>query len=330
MAQYILKETGRVVPRCTVEKIPKSDLKSPIVKEQIRRFNSLIYHCHSTSMNQKSDKLLSKTDYDPINLTTAMPESEVVVGSTHVNLMDALINGEFEVERNKGKPNSTIMKAAVLRHVENGTFNVGDDEELDGSGFEVEFEDGHHEIYTANQIAAEIYASVNSEGYRTYIMKEIVDHDEDIDVSVKSEDMYFTDKDGQSHQRRTTAGWNFKVACEDGSKQWVPLWELKEAFPVKVAVYAKARNLTHLPAFWWWFPYVLRKADYILLKVKARVRIRKAKFKFGIKVPTSLEHARELDRKNGNNLWYKAWKKEMENVSVAFEFKHHGYKPSSD
>ena len=55
-----------------------------------------------------------------------------------------------------------------------------------------------------------------------------------------------------------------------------------------------------------------------------------AKYKFGIEVPTLLEHARELDRKNGNNLWYKAWKKEMENVSVAFEFKHHGYKPPPD
>ena len=65
-------------------------------------------------MNRKSDKQLPKTDYDPINLTTAMPESEVVVGSTHVNLMDALINSEFEAERNKGKPNSTIMKATVL------------------------------------------------------------------------------------------------------------------------------------------------------------------------------------------------------------------------
>ena len=113
-------------------------------------------------MNQSSDKQLSKTDYDPINLTTAMPESEVVVGSTHVNLMDALINGEFEVERNKGQPNSTIMKATVLRCVEDGTINVGN-REVKESIFEVEFEDGHNTFYTANQIAAEIYASVNSE-----------------------------------------------------------------------------------------------------------------------------------------------------------------------
>ena len=104
-------------------------------------------------------------------------------------------------------------------------------------------------------------------------MKEIVDHDEDVDKPFKEDEMYFTDKDGKLQQRRTTAGWNFKVLCEDGSEQWVPLWELKEACPVKIAVYAKAQNLSHLPAFSWWVPYVLRKADYIILKVKARVRI---------------------------------------------------------
>ena len=150
MAQYNLKETGRVVARRTVEKIPESDLKTQVVQEQIQRFNSLIYHKHGTSMNRKSDKQLSKTDYDPINLTTAMPESKVIVGTTHVNLMDALINGEFEVERNKGKPNSTIMKATVLHRVENGTLDINNDKELDQSVFEVEFEDGHHAIYIAN------------------------------------------------------------------------------------------------------------------------------------------------------------------------------------
>ena len=80
MAQYILKETGRVVARHTVEKILKADLKTQVDQEQIRRFDSLIYHKHGTSMNQNSDKQLSKTDYDPINLTTAMPESKVIVG----------------------------------------------------------------------------------------------------------------------------------------------------------------------------------------------------------------------------------------------------------
>ena len=97
------------------------------------------------------------------------------------------------------------MKATVLRRVEDGSIDIRD-KEMKVSIFEVEFKDGHNAFYTANQIAAEIYASVDSEGYRTSIMKEIVDHDEDVDGSVKESDMYFTDKNGNSHQRRTTAG----------------------------------------------------------------------------------------------------------------------------
>ena len=70
-------------------------------------------------MNCKIDKKLAKTDHDPTDLTAAMPENEVVVGSTHDNLMDASINGEFEAEQNKGKPNATMMKATILQQIEN-------------------------------------------------------------------------------------------------------------------------------------------------------------------------------------------------------------------
>ena len=63
----------------------------------------------------------------------------------------------------------------------------------------------------------------------------------------------------------------------------------------------------------------MRKADYIISKVKARVRIRKAKYKFGIEVPTSLEHARELDRKNGNTKWYEDSVVSVKNSIFYFE-----------
>ena len=49
--------------------------------------------------------------------------------------------------------------------------------------------------------------------------------------------------------------------------------------------------------------------------------------KYGIEIPTSIEHAKELDKKNGNTLWQDALKKEMSNVSVAFDILDHGVKP---
>ena len=40
---------------------------------------------------------------------------------------------------------------------------------------------------------------------------------------------------------------------------------------------------------------------------------------FGIKVPKTVEEALTLDKKNGNDLWWKALQKEMSAVKVAFE-----------
>ena len=48
-------------------------------------------------------------------------------------------------------------------------------------------------------------------------------------------------------------------------------------------------------------------------------RIRKTTHKYGIEIPTSVEHAFELDRKNGNNLWKEALEMEMYNIAVACE-----------
>ena len=48
-------------------------------------------------------------------------------------------------------------------------------------------------------------------------------------------------------------------------------------------------------------------------------RIRKTTHKYGIEIPTSVEHAFELDRKNANNLWKEALEMEMYNIGVASE-----------
>ena len=59
------------------------------------------------------------------------------------------------------------------------------------------------------------------------------------------------------------------------------------------------------------------KRQVILAALKKRIR--KATHKYGIEIPTSVEHAFELDRKNGNNLWKDALEMEMYNIGVAFE-----------
>ena len=61
----------------------------------------------------------------------------------------------------------------------------------------------------------------------------------------------------------------------------------------------------------------LKKRQVILAALKKRIR--KTTHKYGIEIPTSVDHAFELDRKNGNSLWNDALETEMYNIGVAFE-----------
>ena len=71
------------------------------------------------------------------------------------------------------------------------------------------------------------------------------------------------------------------------------------------------------PAFAWWVPYTLKRCNRIIAKVKSKYWIRT--HKFGVWIPKSVQEAKELDHQNGNNLWWEAICKEMENVRPAFE-----------
>jgi hypothetical protein len=42
-------------------------------------------------------------------------------------------------------------------------------------------------------------------------------------------------------------------------------------------------------------------------------------YKFGIKIPKTMEEALQFDLENGNTLWYEATINEMTNVRIAFE-----------
>ena len=96
-------------------------------------------------------------------------------------------------------------------------------------------------------------------------------------------------------------------SCEndDGTDRirnsWIPLKELKESYPLQVSEFAVARGLDKMPAFAWWVHYTLKKRDTIIASV--RQRLAKTTHKYGIQIPTSWKHAREIDTKNGNHLW---------------------------
>ena len=100
-------------------------------------------------------------------------------------------------------------------------------------------------------------------------------------------------------------------------ESWIKLADMKESHPVEVTEYGRARGIDVEPSFEWWVPHTLKKKQVILSLLKKRIR--KTTHKYNIEIPTSIEHAFELDRKNGNNLWMYSFEMVMYSIGVPFE-----------
>jgi hypothetical protein len=74
---------------------------------------------------------------------------------------------------------------------------------------------------------------------------------------------------------------------------------MKDAYPVQVADYAVAINLTTEPAFRWWVPFVLKKRERVLKKVKTKYW--STSHKYGLELPKSVSHALEIDKRTGTD-----------------------------
>ena len=55
--------------------------------------------------------------------------------------------------------------------------------------------------------------------------------------------------------------------------------------------------------------------------------VRIKNMKYGMRIPTSITEAYEIDKENGKTLWRDAIKREMKNVSVTFEILEDGKRP---
>ena len=96
----------------------------------------------------------------------------------------------------------------------------------------------------------------------------------------------------------------------------MPLKLLKESNPVEVAEFVTALNIANEIAFAWWVTFSLRKRDRIISAVNSRVR--KATYKFGIKIPTSVADCARLDKDNWNTMWMDDLTKEITAAGAAF------------
>ena len=188
--------------------------------------------------------------------------------------------------------------------------------------YDVKFPDGQVKEYAANIIAENMLTQVDSDGMSTTLMEVIVDHERDEANALQHQDKYAQTKNGKHHLRKSTKGWELLIKLKEKSGSWIKLADMKESHPVEVVKYARARGIHKEPEFEWWVPHTLKKRQVILAALKKRIR--KTRQKYGIEIPTNVEHAFELDRKNGNNVWKEALEMEMYNIGVAFEILEDG------
>jgi hypothetical protein len=138
---------------------------------------------------------------------------------------------------------------------------------FDTHEYVVEFTDGTTENYFANVIAECMYPQVDSEGNQYPLLSEITDHRSD-NSAIQIADRFTTSQNGNCVPKSTTRGWFLLISWKDGLSDWLPLEDLKDAYPVQIAEYAAANRIAHEPAFNWWVHTVLRKRNRIVAKVK--------------------------------------------------------------
>jgi hypothetical protein len=347
MCQWVLQINGQIVPRRTLRRLTR-DEASPFNKAEARKraaFDDAIRDKIGDSMvlgpGEYTDSSLvhsleehangdptSVLDFDPdefvpyedeVEAPASMPQADMTDASgkpiNQQSMTDLLINAEVLLPQGGGEQLAWVLRCTVDDDGKViGTFN--DNPILNTLVYEVEFPDGAVKEYSADVIAENILKQVDSTGRYSHVMDGIIGHRKN-GHAVEGDDAFIITRRGQRKLRQTTKGSDFEVQWRDGTSQWIPLKELKESNPVDVAEYAVARGIADEPAFRWWVPYTLKKRDRIIAAVNSRVTNRT--HKYGIEVPTSVEHAREIDARNGNTYWNDAIAKEMYNVFIAFK-----------
>ena len=212
---------------------------------------------------------------------------------------DKIINAEVMIQNGDEMAMGKVARRSLDADGRmTGTYH--DNPFLNTITYDVEFPDGQVKEYGANIIAENMLTQVDSDGYSLSLMDLIIDHQRDPSQAIPIEDKYITTKSSQKQLWKTTKGWKLLIKWKDKSKVWINLTDMKEAHPVETAEYARARGISNEPAFAWWVPYTLRKQEVILAAVKNRIR--KTTHKYGIKIPRDVEHAYEIDSRNGNTM----------------------------
>ena len=336
---YILTNKGTVVARSTVTKVSEEEKQLQDIKDAMTRFKKNIIsilgnyeetifeddNLESIALEQENISFQENTPY--------LHEEAVVVQNETPDDTNDMLYSESEdwylgaVVKLKNRGILEEGRIVSRKRTSDGKMLVGKSNPnpiLDTRVYNVEFDDGNIEEYTTNLISEALFDQTDEEGYSFGLLKGIIGHRKNSSAIQKKDGII--EVNGSNRKVITTKGWDLNVEWTDGGSSWIPLRVVKNSNPIETAEYAISRDLQDEPAFSWWVHKVVRKRDRIISKLKTYRKI-KRNIKFGVKVPFSVEEAKQFDQENNNTFWEEAIKKELSKVRVAFELIEEGDAP---
>jgi hypothetical protein len=335
LCYWLITESGKIIAKTSVEHVTRDDYLQADKKAEIDEFNRKL----EESLDDANFIVEGEGEFESMYLDDI--EEDENPGVAYANYANTPSDDEYGDMITAERPEEDEEEAIDNYLNVELIMNTGTNDErcgrvikrsrgLDGEPigrahnnplfdtreYEVEFTDGTHEKYQANVIAENMYAQVDDEGNEFLLLDEITDHRSD-GSAIQIADGTIRSANGSEKPKKTTRGWFLLVQWKDGSVSWEKLSDLKASNPVEVAEYAVANRLVEEPAFKWWVPYVMKRRNRIISKVKSRYW--KTTHKFGIRLPKSVEEALEIDRTTNTDLWRKAINKEMSRVKVAWK-----------
>ena len=325
MSFWVLTPSCKVVSRTSVQRVTRLEMGEEATWKRTAAFDETIkLRLHDHAHTLEEDGKVEPFDWsthpfsdDPDfqeEFNSITSNEEVKDDDDHFtpDTYDTYLNMELALPQGDSLEPRMARVTKRLKDANGIPIGTADDNPLlDTRMYEVEYLDGECTSLSANHIAENLFAQVDDEGNRQVLMKEIIDYCMN-GQEVKHQDTFITTRTGTKRRRETTKGWEILIEWKDGSTNWVALKDVKESYPVQLAEFAISNRIAEEPAFAWWVPFMMKKRNRILAKVKSKYWLRS--HKFGIRIPKSVEEAKKVDNQNRNTLWWDAICKEMRNV----------------
>jgi hypothetical protein len=209
MAFTILAGKGNVIVRKFVGAITEEKMSQVSIQKRLAEFDESIQleygnKWHGASDIEESDIL--NTSKDKTEQQAASKDNSLELHEYTHEEMDKYLSKELHLPRG-----GEFAKEHVLKRSRDGdgipTGHRHENSILDTQQYEVEFQDGSIDTYTANVIAENISDMVDPEQLKHSLFHGIINHRYDGDARRKN----YTDKDGIEQPQMTTQGWEMLV-----------------------------------------------------------------------------------------------------------------------